>query len=40
MGRGGEVDSDAQLEQDRRLAQAGPGFCFSGVASDSAGLQK
>ena len=24
-GRGGEVDSDAQLEQGRRLAKAGPG---------------
>jgi len=23
-GRGGEVDSDAQLEQGRRLAKAGP----------------
>jgi len=25
-GRGGEVDSDAQLEQGRRLAKAGPDF--------------
>jgi len=25
-GRGGEVDSDAQLEQGRRFAKAGPDF--------------
>ena len=28
--RGGEVDSDAQLEQDRRLAKAGPGCATYG----------